>query len=67
MTTDVARGPWRKSSRSGAGNDCVELLVEESGAAIRDSKAAGRGHLRVAAPQWLAFLGAVKGDALDAG
>ena len=29
---------WRKSSRSGAGNDCVELAHGEKVGAVRDSK-----------------------------
>lgn len=64
MTADMARAQWRKSSRSGAGNDCVELLVDPSGTAIRDSKNAARGHLSLAAGPWQGFLDAVKDDRL---
>jgi hypothetical protein len=58
--SDLGSAMWRKSSRSGAGNDCVELVVGRSGAAVRDSKNAGAGHLMVDADSWHAFLGVVK-------
>ncbi|HVK22989.1 MAG TPA: DUF397 domain-containing protein [Actinokineospora sp.] len=61
----LSRAEWRKSSRSGAGNDCVELVVRRSGAALRDSKNAGHGHLAFA-EGWAAFLAAVKADGLTA-
>ncbi|WP_436500712.1 DUF397 domain-containing protein [Actinokineospora sp. HUAS TT18] len=63
--SDLARAHWRKSSRSGAGNDCVELVVRRGGAAVRDSKNAGHGHLAFADGGWLAFLSAVKQDSLS--
>ncbi|MDQ3406320.1 MAG: DUF397 domain-containing protein [Actinomycetota bacterium] len=62
----LASAEWRKSSRSGAGNDCVELVVGRSGAAIRDSKNADHGHLAFADIGWHAFVGAVKGERLAA-
>jgi hypothetical protein len=58
--SDLGGAMWRKSSRSGAGNDCVELVVGRSGAAVRDSKNPEAGHLRLATPGWLSFLGVVK-------
>ncbi|WP_084476782.1 DUF397 domain-containing protein [Actinokineospora enzanensis] len=60
--SDLAGVEWRKSSRSGAGNDCVELVVGRSGAAVRDSKNAEYGHLAFADIEWGAFVGALKGD-----
>jgi hypothetical protein len=36
---------WRKSSRSGAGNDCVELLVRPTVTGVRDTKRRDAGHL----------------------
>ncbi|MGW5050199.1 DUF397 domain-containing protein [Actinokineospora sp. NPDC004072] len=65
MTADLARAQWRKSTRSGAGNDCVELVVHTTGAAIRDSKNAGHGHLTFASGPWRGLLGAVKADQLE--
>lgn len=54
---DLGSAEWRKSSRSGAGNDCVELVVGGSGAAVRDSKNTEAGHLTFASAGWAAFLG----------
>ncbi|SDH80227.1 protein of unknown function [Actinokineospora alba] len=62
----LARAEWRKSSRSGAGNDCVELAVGTSATAVRDSKNAEHGHLAFADMEWRVFVGALKGDEFDA-
>ncbi|PPK67638.1 DUF397 domain-containing protein [Actinokineospora auranticolor] len=64
--SDLASAEWRKSSRSGATNDCVELVVGRSGAAVRDSKNAEYGHLAFADIEWSTFVDAVKGDLLAA-
>lgn len=58
--SDLGRAMWRKSSRSGASNDCVELAVGRSGAAVRDSKNTDGGHLVFEVAGWHAFLGVVK-------
>jgi hypothetical protein len=58
--SDLGSATWRKSSASGAGNDCVELVVGRSGSAVRDSKNAAAGHLVFEEAGWLAFLGIVK-------
>lgn len=63
--SDMSGARWRKSSFSGAGNDCVELAVEHVGAAIRDSKNPEAGHIALVTTSWKAFLGAVKEDGLD--
>lgn len=64
--SDLTGAEWRKSSRSGAGNDCVELVVAGIGAAVRDSKRPEAGHLTFAGTGWDAFLGAVKGGRVSA-
>jgi hypothetical protein len=58
--SDLTGAAWRKSSRSGAGNDCVELVVAGIGAAVRDSKQPAAGHLVFEENGWDAFLGVVK-------
>jgi len=58
--SDLTAARWRKSSRSGAGNDCVELVVARIGAAVRDSKSPETGHLLIEGLGWDAFLGVVK-------
>jgi hypothetical protein len=58
--SDLTGAQWRKSSRSGAGNDCVELVVARIGAAVRDSKRPEAGHLTFEGTGWNAFMGTVK-------
>jgi hypothetical protein len=51
---------WRKSSRSSGGTDanCVEIALNGPAARVRDSK--NRSENVVAAPEWAAFIGAIK-------
>lgn len=63
--SELSGARWRKSSRSGAQNDCVELVVATSGAAVRDSKSPQAGHVSFGTPSWDAFLGVVKQGSLD--
>jgi len=51
----IETGKWRKSTRSGSGNECVEVAGDL--AALRDSKAPQRGQLRVSV---LGVVGAIK-------
>ncbi|SHI18653.1 DUF397 domain-containing protein [Streptomyces sp. 3214.6] len=53
---DLTEAIWRKSSASGAENNCVEVAVLPDGArAVRDSKNPGREPLRFTASEWAAF------------
>ncbi len=63
--SDLSGARWRKSSYSGAGNDCVELVLARVGAAVRDSKNPEAGHISFVTPSWDAFLGVVKAGDLD--
>lgn len=63
--SDLTGTRWRKSSLSGAGNDCVELVVARIGAAVRDSKNPEAGHVAFATTGWSAFMGVVKDGHLD--
>ena len=63
--SDLAGARWRKSSRSGAGNDCVELVVARIGAAVRDSKNPDAGHVSFETTGWDSFMGVVKDGRLD--
>ena len=65
FVSDLSGTRWRKSSRSGAGNDCVELVVATVGAAVRDSKNPEAGHVSFETPGWDAFMGLVKTGHLD--
>ncbi|MEV6817131.1 DUF397 domain-containing protein [Nocardiopsis dassonvillei] len=55
---EVAHIPegFRKSTHSGTGEDCVEVADLPCGAAVRDSKHPGAGHLPFPAAEWSGFL-----------
>ena len=60
--SEPAGAVWRKSSHSGAGNDCVEIALVETGAAVRDSKIPQGPRLRFDSNEWANFLAATKDD-----
>lgn len=57
---DDTRRPWRKSSYSGGGNNCVEVASDAATVAIRDSKDPEGGQLVFGASAWTAFTTAIK-------
>ncbi len=59
-TVDFANAVWRKSSRSGSGNNdnCVEVAFTGPLVAVRDSKNIGAGVLAFPESAWSAFLAA---------
>jgi Domain of unknown function (DUF397) len=52
--------PWRKSSRSTGGNDCVEVAQAGTNCLVRDSKNPDGAHLAVRSQAWTAFTGDIK-------
>ncbi|MDK1473069.1 DUF397 domain-containing protein [Streptomyces sp. 549] len=65
---DGSAGEWRASSYSdGSGGNCLQVRDDLTGEAVpvRDSKDPGRGTLTVPAPEWTAFVTAVKTGVLN--
>jgi hypothetical protein len=56
---------WRKSSRSGAQNSCVELADLSDAIAVRDSKNPDGAKLAFTRREWDAFAARVKSGRLD--
>lgn len=66
MNVDLTSAAWRKSARSGANNNCVEVAGNLSDAvAVRDSKQPRGGSLVFSRAEWAAFVTAVQADQLD--
>lgn len=60
---ELAQAPWRKSSHSGSGDQCVEVAVLSTGGrAVRDSKNTAGPVLVFTADEWRAFLDSVPGS-----
>ena len=63
-TAQFAGTPWRKSSYSGGGNNCVEV-AQAAAVGVRDSKNPEGGHLTFTARTWNAFIADVKRGTYD--
>ena len=57
--SDLLRGEWFKSSRSGS-EGCVEIAFVHGGVAVRDSKDRGGSILLFTPAEWEAFIGGVR-------
>lgn len=62
---DLSNVRWKKSSRSGAFNNCVEVAALGTVRAVRDSKNPTAPALTVTASQWAAFTAGVRTGEFD--
>ena len=62
---DLSNVRWSKSSRSGAGNNCIEVADLDTHRAVRDSKDPGGAHLIFAATKWAASTAGVRDGQFD--
>jgi len=63
MTTEqdtMLTQPWRKSSRSTGGNDCVEVAQTRTSCLVRDSKNPDGARLTVRPEAWAGFIDDIK-------
>ncbi|MBV9448999.1 MAG: DUF397 domain-containing protein [Streptosporangiaceae bacterium] len=58
--TDAPTGPWRKSSYSDTGGNCVEIAQAGTTIAVRDSKDPADRHLTFSPHAWTAFTRRIK-------
>lgn len=57
---DCSRATWRKSTRSSANNECVEIAALGRTIAVRDSKHPNGPKLLLARRDWAAFVRGIK-------
>lgn len=62
---ELSAATWRKSTRSGGGENCVEVAPTASGVGVRDSKNRMGAAFMFAAPAWSAFLDGMRRGAFD--
>ena len=63
---DLTHAVWRKSSRSGSGNECLEVAnLTDGGRAVRDSKDPAGPTLRFTPAEWTAFTAGVRDGDFD--
>ncbi|MEU0543434.1 DUF397 domain-containing protein [Nocardia sp. NPDC005978] len=66
MSMELAGARWFKSSRSGAGKECVEVaFLAAARVGVRDSKNPGGPALVFAGGEWAAFTAAVERGAFE--
>lgn len=65
MNEDITRVTWRKSTRSNASGECVEIAELTNTVAVRDSKNPAGPVLRFTRAEWQAFISGAKDGEFD--
>jgi len=66
MEHDLTRAAWKKSTRSGANGQCVEVALNLPGiVAVRHSQRPGAEVIIYTEAEWLAFIGGAKDGEFD--
>jgi hypothetical protein len=65
LTPDLSRARWKKSSRSSANGQCVEMADLGDAVAVRDSKDPHGPALIFTPREWAAFLDGTKDGEFD--
>ncbi len=66
MDHDDLSTPWRRSSYSNSGANCVEIAKTRGGKiSVRDSKSPERGALSFSEDEWTTFVAKVRSTAAD--
>jgi hypothetical protein len=65
MNRDLSGVAWRKSSRSSANGQCVEVAELRNAVAVRDSKHPTGPVLIFTPDEWTAFIGGAKDGVFD--
>ena len=62
---DLTNVEWKKSTRSSASGQCVEVAITDEGVAVRDTKDRGKPAHIYTRGEWAAFIAGAKDGEFD--